>query len=933
MKKISLFLFLSICISGLTLRAQRIGFSDQLWRSIKTEHFDIIFTAEQQDLGLYYARVSEKAYQNLEPFFTEKPERVVVIVNDMTDASNGYATRIPYPTIMAFSVQINDHDSLSESAEWARELITHEMTHILQFEPALGFYKFLRPLFGTIVAPNLLLPSWWKEGMAVELETQLSPRGRLRSLHQDATLRAISADKKLFDYTLASANEVLPTWPYGNRPYIFGSLLWSQLVKNKNTSSINHLTSRHGMRLPYMITTPIEELGEVSYDTVYEKTLQEINSNAETQIKTLEKLTLSPSEPLPISGQSSLQPVFSKPHQLIAFVESLDGDPAITIRRMDDTPYPGLKNRPTGQINSLVFHPTLPQIFFTKIDSLNSKEIFSDIYIYDISTDSITRLTTKERARDLRFSDDGKKILYIATINGRTQIKVRDFLSAENKLLVDPAPTDRLYSPIFWDQNTVLYIHKNSRGDHFLNKYSIPNQTNITLPLSHKGISFLRKSANTLYFTSSQNGVYNIYKTTNFKNAEPVTHLKTGVWSFALDSENNRYWGTIMTSDGFRVSKGALTSFKEPLPVISSTLNAHYKFQDRSVEPQIPEPEPYSSTGYLWPRYWIPYIAATSSSNGVYLQAQTSGSDPVRIHQYSLLANYQTDINKGGFIGSYTNSSFAVPFQIGALQSNQTFGSASQVVETKTGYFGVNPDMFKVSKHLAFQTGVMQQETHFVASTKHWGPYIQLTYIDYDQSIFQISPEKGFGAFLRYEKHTNISGSSDFNKAIATIIKYHSSGLPKHHALMLRLNALATFETISARFGTSNSSAFTAEDTLIPQFVLRGYPPYQFFGRSLWTINTEYRFPIRTIERGSTTPALFLKRLSGAIVSDGLGVHNDALNSRMNESHWSAGIEAKLETTVGYILPMNFVLGAYYPFSPALAEGPQITIGVQLGGF
>ena len=241
--------------------------------------------------------------------------------------------------------------------------------------------------------------------------------------------------------------------------------------------------------------------------------------------------------------------------------------------------------------------------------------------------------------------------------------------------------------------------------------------------------------------------------------------------------------------------------------------------------------------------------------------------------------------------------------------------------------------MFQINKNLAFQIGVQQQETIFNSRTKHWGPFTQLTYLSYEQNIFQISPEDGVGISLRAEKQQNLEGSVDYNKVVATFLKYHSKWLPKHHAIMLRLNGLLTFEPILSRFGSSNSSAFLASDTLAPQFVLRGYQPSQFFGRSLWTINTEYRFPISTIEKGSVTPAFFIKRLSAAIVADGLGVYKENPRSRLNESYWSAGVEAKLETTLGYILPLNIILGGYYPFSALNSDGPQFAFGLQLGGF
>jgi hypothetical protein len=343
----------------------------------------------------------------------------------------------------------------------------------------------------------------------------------------------------------------------------------------------------------------------------------------------------------------------------------------------------------------------------------------------------------------------------------------------------------------------------------------------------------------------------------------------------------------------------------------------------------------------LWPHYWIPYIATASSSNGVYLQAQTSGQDPLAIHKYSLLVDYQTDINRGGFIGSYTNSAFELPFQLGAIQANQAFGAIDNIVETKTNYLGVMPNLFNLNRNLSLMVGVETSETYFNGSkTKHWGPFTQLMYTNYKQNIFQISPEKGWGSLIRYERNQNVEGSEDFDRVLASLIGFYSYGLPKHHAIMARVNGLFTFQNVANRFGTSNSSTFASEDYILPQYVIRGYPINQFYGRSLWTSNMEYRFPVTTLERGSGTDPYFLKNISGALVADGLAVQAYAIAEdktadpqKLNATFWSAGAELRLHTTIGYVLPMNFILGYYFPFSGKYSKSSQMALSLQIGGF
>ncbi|WP_374032016.1 hypothetical protein [Bdellovibrio bacteriovorus] len=214
-------LFLTILLSVSQAKAQLEVPPQLKWKTLKTAHFEVIFNAEQQDLGYLYAEKLEKAYSELRSYFHSRPDKTIVIINDKTDVTNGYATRIPYPHIMAYPVLPGPEESLSDTGDWAFELLAHEYTHILTFEPANGIMKPLRAVFGTIIAPNILMPQWWKEGVAVEMETRLSDHGRLRSHYQDATVRAMVDAKTLRDFDIAEANENIYTWPQGARPYLF----------------------------------------------------------------------------------------------------------------------------------------------------------------------------------------------------------------------------------------------------------------------------------------------------------------------------------------------------------------------------------------------------------------------------------------------------------------------------------------------------------------------------------------------------------------------------------------------------------------------------------------------------------------------------------------------------------------------------------------
>lgn len=935
------------CLAISSAHAQRIGHNDENWRIIRTPHFDIVVNSQQLDLGRYYARAAESAYSELSNVFDNMTERVVVVINDTTDVSNGYATRIPYPHIMAYSVQNGDHDWLAENGDWPQLLITHELTHIEQFEPANGFYRFLRPVFGQIVAPNMLMPTWWKEGMAVEMETQFSTTGRSRSVFQDAALRAIVLENKLKKYDLPQANEVLPSWPYGVRPYLFGSMFFSQLVADtKSVKSVNFLATRHGERVPYFVEEPMRELTGLNYETVYNRGLLTAEQNTIQQVKTLKKTPLSEISYINKKALSTTRPTFSAAHNLLAYIETDEKDSHLIVTNLRGENL-DLKKAPKGVLQSLAFHPTEKKILYSKIDHVDSKYELSDLYEYDIDTGLSDQLTRSARARGASYSADGNRLVYLTTEGGQVQIRTMDRRTKDVKWIISSTYGTRYESPIFWDDNTLLVSKMSGDGQYTLMKIDLNSLVETPTELQARQARFLKKINNALYFVSSQNGVNNLYYSEDLKIYRAVTHVSTGLWSFDVNPSEPIAWVSLMTGQGFKVTQVKLKQIDGDLPVISNKIADRYPKDYKVPAPASAESlvdEPYAAGSYLWPSYWIPFIATSSSSRGIFIQAQTTGFDPLKEHQYAAILGYDSELNKYQFSGSYINSVWTTPFKLSSLVQSFALGDFNSIVESTTYSASVLPDTSSFNAHSLFEAGVELQKINYLQTTEHWGPYIQLSYLNFNKTIFQISAEDGVGATLKYEKlylNRDETGgfARDYDKLQGTALGFFSKGLPEHHAIKARVSGLMTFQSVLARYGASSSTQFLEDDGLTPQYVVRGYAPAQFFGRNIWNANLEYRFPLTTVERGSGTDAYYLKRISGAIITDALGVDGfgygeDLVNHPLKSSQTiaSSGVELKLESTIGYVLPLNFILGYYWPFSPQYASTSTLGLSLQIGG-
>ncbi|MBC7459022.1 MAG: hypothetical protein H7235_12125, partial [Bdellovibrionaceae bacterium] len=353
----------------------------------------------------------------------------------------------------------------------------------------------------------------------------------------------------------------------------------------------------------------------------------------------------------------------------------------------------------------------------------------------------------------------------------------------------------------------------------------------------------------------------------------------------------------------------------------------------------------YSVLPYIYPHYWIPFISTNVTGNGVLYQALTSAADPLGMHAYAAQLNYDSFSNKVGFVATYMNTQLPWAWNLSAFQTQQLFGLATYV--RKNNYsMSIFPDTFNLNEDIRFSIGAVVNQTEDPkTTTNHAGAFIQATYNDIEQKPNHYFPMAGLSFLAKYQHLADQSDQKnsrygDYSQAIASLTTYNHLWLPRDHTLMVKLDALYTFEDVANRFGTSNLS-LPADAELQPLFLIRGYQAGQFLGTQMTTLNVEYRFPILDLLSGNGTTPFYIKYITGGIVADvlavkGFGYDNDELFQRMTLSDqvYSAGVEARMSTTVGYILPVNFIFGVYGPLSRKYAQNSFVTgLSIQLSGY
>ncbi len=963
--KIYTFLF-AFLFCGLFVQAQ-VEPSIQ-WKVLKLPHFDLVYDAKHQELAELYAHRLEDNIRVLSLYFLEFPDRITVVLNDSTDLTNGYATPIPYDHIVIFPVLPGPMEAIGEYGDWARELTMHEYTHILSFEPRRGVVRILRSILGSIITPNLLLPRWWLEGVAVEMETRTSLHGRLRSVFQDATLRAYSLGDRLDKLSLAEINEVsIHTWPYGARPYLFGSLMWSEMFAMKGKEIVQNLHWRYGGRMPFFLNGPVKDNTGLNYTQILQQMKRTVSSKARDQIAVLKQAKVTNSIPIKLDGLENFSPSISPNGLSMAYLsKSETAKRSIKILHRPNTKVhfeysqkvDGIENRftegdslsspipkqsedgpPGGTIQRISWLPDSQKFVYDKLDHINRFKEFSDLYMYDLQSRKNERLTTAARAREPAVSPSGKAVAFVELEPGRTHLSLLNLESKEITRVYSTELQARISFPVFLSENQVLFSERKAGREFAVRLDLNTRKTSQVLP-NFKEIKFAFLSEKGLFFTASNNGVNNIYLANkDLTLASAVTHTLTSVLTADYDPYGKDLYFTELSDNGLKISLVNQDNWfakNRSLPKIAPLLAERYQEKVKKIEETpIPASEDYSPWNYLIPRYWFPNLFVTKE--GTSFSFQTSAFDPLMKHAYSFVGLWDGVAHRGSYSFLYTNNQNTP--EISAKMRDFDTNLLVTGTQYRDQFYNLQSvwQLTPVSKDLSAGAGWMWRSRSFGGfATHHQGPSVLANYSDYSMSGAQISPESGQGASLDYTQYLKNGEWQGFDLWNYSFVKYFSTWLPKRHALMAKLqgqyiDGIATFADLDTTF---QYPVFA--NTTLPQYVMRGFRSGQFVGKTLNNVSLEYRFPLNYIYRGAGTTPFFLRRLHGAVVADGIQldgfVYNESLVYQRidrSETLWSGGFELKADLTLGYHIPITALFGFYASAPNRYAKESHFVIGFQ----
>ena len=934
------------------------------FRMRPTEHFVIYYHQGAEGLARRLAAIAEETWLALrQPFGVDPPRRTHVVLADQTELANGYATPLPYDTIVIYAVWPSGSEFIGDVDDWLRVAFTHEFTHVVHLDRSEGWARVVRGIFGraTLAFPNVFLPTWQIEGLATYEESVMTGHGRLHAGDFTAVIGEAAAHHRL--EPLDRVNGGLTDWPGGVAPYAYGVGFHDYLATRFGVETLGALARATAGRVPYTASR--------AFNKVYGESLGDL-------WRDYERALAPPTDP-PLAEQATrlthhgftvVGPRFDRaaPRNIYYSVRNADEFPSLFRVSLDRSRPERLGRRYLGSTTAI----GRDAMYFDQQERRRNVGVYSDIYVRSRTSGRARRLTQDARLLEPDLSPDEQTLVAVQDRAGQRDLVLVDVGTASRvvpRTLV-AGPETQFNAPRWSPDGRRIAAERHRLGA--LSEIVIVDidtravRTVASFDRIRAVTPAWRPDGTTLVAAvAPQEQPFNLYELSVDGSRAPrqLTSTTGGATWPDVSPDGNTIVFVGYTVDGFDLfTMPYPSSSPDPVgaelarPGPASPRAGQAPIRAEQAPPLQASPAggvPYSPLLTLRPTSWSPIVEGDRTQLRV--GASVDGYDVLGYHFYSASATWLTsgpadapkpnvaepDWQISYFYDRWRPTFFAsassdTSFFAGPASDNGTPAEAAlRQRQIQTGV--IVPFRHTRVAHTALASIVravndytFPNETisrNRTAARAAWGTTTAHTY------GYSISPEAGVTAGSTIEVVRRGLGSFADATTATGDVRAYVPGLSAHHVVAVRVagGASSGDPTVGRTFLLGGA----VSDPGVVSFgsgafsLLRGFPTNTFAGSHVAVVNADYRFPIARPQRGVGTWPLFVHTIHGALFADAGHAWTRAFRS--NAIKTSLGGELSTNVVAGYFFPFTITAGGAWGHDPTGVVGDGAVAYVRVG--
>lgn len=934
------------------------GPPSERWRTIDTPHFRVHYHEGVRNMAPDVARMCEAAHELLSPEFEYTPRmKTEVVLVDASEAANGSAGMFPRAVIRLFAVPPQSVDTRTDTSHWMWELILHEYAHVLHIDQIYGWIRVLNFPFGRQFLPNQILPRWFIEGTATAIESKYTSGGRVRSHFYNMYLRAALLEGTI--PTLAQLSNQPPAFPYANFWYLVGSEFVDYIGETRGWDALFEAYRQQARRLRpwainYMALTAIGE----TFDDLYQEFIEVKFEEAYRLDQKVIGAGVVEGERVTNAGYQTqwvaATPQGSEPHWLRA-----DGKDEVALVDASD---PESRKRRVRSNGSFSIFPNGQDAVISRTTRYADGYMRNDLWLVDLTTGRLERLTRGLRASQPSVSPSGGRIAYVRPADGRFDLYIYEMSTGTARRLVRSDDWTTISQPSWTPDGRYVLYGKSAIGGG-RNLYAVELETGRSYALtddrSINDSPRVSPDGRWLYYHSDRDGIFNIYVrdleaahscrpgrcddvSTASTHDRRVTRVRTGALVPVVVRENSGcvLWMSTYSARGFDIAKLPLRADCSPAQRLGAAPEAY----DRPTMPigeleddgVIGEPRRYRTGLLSQPWTWSPIYHEL----GVHRQfgLSTGGGDPAGrfawradlsigdpFNQLRWAVDLQFNMTTPAFYvysarsvsrrNLYADSRY-LPYDLVSTTfgggSSYSFGGVRATQRLSASYNFERRDYWDEPSYQHDPGGMMPR---IPTMGNFSNVYVGWSISNLRSYVRSVSVERGWSAALGLRFRSALVGSDVETRELSFSLM---KALPVHrwerHAFVLRMQgatnaARPEFRSAYSVGGLHEQNLWEALREQIGASTrnVRGYRPGAIRGAHYVMMSAEYRFPLLWLDWGHSTLPLFFERIHGAVFVDAATAFD--IHPTLAQSLMGVGAEIRLDVQAGYYLPQGFRLG------------------------
>lgn len=845
--------------------------------------------------------------------------RVQLVLTDVDDAPNGFATPLPYPLLHVRAAAPDGTDGFGNLESWLRLVLTHELAHVVHLNEAHGIVRLGRKLFGRapFLFPNLLTPGFMLEGLATYEETEGTAfgRGRAPRARMVRRMAALEGRQPRDDQAVLG----LDRWPGGDAQYLFGEAFLRDLSARFGDETLPRLArGQAGRPLPFFDDLTSKQVTGASFHARWKEWQAREREAFEAEADPRRARGLSESRALTSRGVRQVGPRFSPDGAWIAYTSgTLTRYRAVRLMRADGSGDRQLAERTAGDTlawtrdgGTLVYdEPEVEGLFTTR----------GGLRALNVKSGRARWIARGLRAGAPDVAADGR-IVFVRRHADRSELALVAVSGGAARDLTTSPPESEWSAPRFSPSGDEIAAVRWTRGG-FVDLVLVDAASGAVRELTHDRAvdaePTFTPDGRRIVFRSERDGVSNLYALAlEDGTLVRLTNVLGGAFTPSVAPDGRSLAFAAYSARGYDIHVAALDEaratpaapFADPFPPARA-----------EPEPVDAPLRPYRPLKALLPRFWSPYVASESRETRV--GAFTGSFDPLFRHAYGLLVLRGDDSRRLTLRGFYQYDRWRPTFLL--TFEDETDPPATRLGRTRSQNVTLRATLplqrtfrFRHSLSLAWRRehpSLVDRPDRKLAERGG----LELSWAFSSARLYPsaISPSDGWGLRVAYFKEDPAFGSDlSLGKLTADARAYVRVG--EGGVLALRAGGgttlgrpgfLLSYEIGGFPDGEIFDLGFTNPA------VLRGYPAGLAAGRRLAYANAEYRFPLLHPQGGWRTAPVFLRHVHAAVFADAAHVWNDAF--RLPDARTAAGVALGTDTSVGHGLPLTATVGVARGFA------------------